>query len=78
MTGLVYSYNATRGFGWITPLIGKPDTTPRIFFHATAIRDRQAIPRGAEVSFTVVRGEKGPQCADVRLLRRRLEENAHG
>ncbi len=69
MNGIVKRYNSRHGFGFIAPLIGKPDTTPEVFFHATAVRGGAAIPAGAEVQFDLVRGEKGPQAANVELVR---------
>lgn len=61
-----------RGYGFITPLIGKPDTVERVFFHISAMRSGGpgrpgAPPVGAEVRFRLVRGVKG-QAADVELV----------
>src|ERR1039458_691076 len=72
MTGIVKSYNNSRGFGLIMPLIGKPDTAPLIFFHATSIVGRKpgedgGIPAGAEVEFDLCRGNRGVQAANVKL-----------
>lgn len=73
MNGLVVSYNDRKGYGFIAPLIGKPDSTPEVFFHVSAIRREQGlrpcIPNGAEVRFELVRGAKGPQAANVELVR---------
>ena len=72
MNGIVREFNPKRGFGFITPLIGKPNGTQSVYFHATAIRPidgrPHGIPRGAEVRFILVRGEKGPQAADVEVV----------
>ncbi len=72
MTGIVVSYNADRGFGFIQPLIGRPDDTPNLFFHWSAIQGSatgrpQGIPRGTEVSFILVRAERGVQAANVTI-----------
>ena len=64
MTGIVKNYNPIRGYGFITPLIGKPDNTPSVYFHHSAVaRERPgdgepALPAGCEVRFDLVRGGK--------------------
>jgi cold shock CspA family protein len=64
MTGIVKTFNGRYGF--ISPLVGKPGETPEVYFHATAVKGKRGgIPAGAEVSFKLVRGEKGPQAAEV-------------
>jgi cold shock CspA family protein len=68
MNGIVKMFDERLGYGFITPLIGKPGATAPVFFHASAVRGRMAIPAGAEVSFVLCRGDKGPQAGDVRLL----------
>jgi CspA family cold shock protein len=72
MTGIVKSYNNSRGFGLIAPLIGKPDSAALVFFHCSAIVGRKrgeesGLPTGAEVEFELVRGDRGPQAANVKL-----------
>lgn len=79
MTGIIRRYNEQRGYGFIQPLIGKPDSTADVYFHITAILGRQpgdrgGVPIGAEVEFDLARGDKGPQAANIRL--RRLGGNA--
>jgi Cold shock proteins len=64
MTGLIKNYNSVKGYGFIIPLIGKPDTTEAVFFHVSSVLGRQrgqepVIPRGAECSFDLVRAERG-------------------
>jgi cold shock CspA family protein len=71
MTGLVKRYDPDRGWGLIQPLIGAPGAD-LVFYHFTALPrledgSRVEPPVGAEVSFLLVRGEKGPQAAAVRL-----------
>jgi cold shock CspA family protein len=68
MTGIVKKFFEKAGYGFIQPLIGKPDTTPEVFFHVSSVRGRIAPPIGAEVRFKLVRGEHGPQAANVELL----------
>lgn len=65
MTGIVQFFNGRYGF--VAPMVGEPDSTPNLYFSAAAILGEKAIPGGAEVEFQVVRGAKGPQCANVRL-----------
>jgi CspA family cold shock protein len=72
MDGIVRFFDPSRHFGFIQPLVGKPDSTPDVYFHASAVQGGACIPAGAEVSFRVVRGDKGPQAADVTMKQRRL------
>lgn len=72
MIGIIQKYDAVRGFGLIAPLIGKPDSAVLVFFHCSAIvghrrGEEPGIPTGAEVEFDLVRGDRGPQAANVRL-----------
>lgn len=75
MTGLIKSYSSGRGFGFITPLVGKPNSTEAVFFHVSGVAGRvdggpePALPRGAEVTFDLVRGENGPQATNVTLVK---------
>lgn len=69
MRGIVKSYNEKRGFGFIAPLVGRPDEVRHLFFHISAVKGgRSGVPSGAEVEFIVVRGDRGPQAADVELV----------
>lgn len=68
MTGIVQAYNSKGGYGFITPHIGEPENAKEVFFHVSQCVDRIAPPRGAEVSFTLVRGNNGPQAARVELV----------
>lgn len=68
MTGLVTRFDPKRGYGFIQPLIGKPNQTEDVFVHASAIIGGGTLPEGAEVTFQVVRGAQGrPQAANVKL-----------
>jgi len=75
MNGIVKYFNNTRGFGFIAPLIGRPDTAEEVFFHTSSLvglkpGERAAVPIETEVSFDLVRGKGGrPQAANVRLVR---------
>jgi cold shock CspA family protein len=73
MTGLIKSYDRSTGYGFIPPPIGKPGETKDLFFNIASFVTRKgeqigAPPRGAEVSFVVVRGAKGPQAANCTLI----------
>jgi cold shock CspA family protein len=73
MDGLVKWYSPEKGYGWIMPLIGKPDSTPDLYFHISAVRDGLALPAGARVSFVIVRGTEGrQQAADIQVKQERL------
>ena len=74
MTGIIVSYHPSQGYGFIQPLIGKPDSTPNVYFHSTAIcrknGEEPALPRGAEVKFDLVRADGGRvQAANIRLMK---------
>jgi cold shock CspA family protein len=73
MNGIVKSFNEHRDFGFIEGLTGKPSGgNPMIFYHKSAIRGGAAIPVGAEVRFEICRSDRGPQAANVELVRVRL------
>jgi cold shock CspA family protein len=70
MNGIVKKWDCTRGYGLIAPLVGDPNAA-LVFVHRTSVpglkRDGN-LPIGAEVSFTLVRGDRGPQAASVELI----------
>lgn len=70
MNGIVKSFTTARGFGFIQPLVGKPDETDNVYFHISACRFGAAPPVGAEVRFKLVRGGGGgrTQAGDVELV----------
>jgi hypothetical protein len=37
MTEIVKSYNTEKGYGFIQPLIGKPNETSKVFFHISSV-----------------------------------------
>lgn len=73
MNGIVKRYNTDRGFGFIAPLVGKPDETDNIYFHVSACRFGAAPPVGAEVKYKVVRRGGGrTQAADIEVVQVQL------
>jgi len=74
MDGLVKMFDSRRGFGFITPLIGSPDTAEDVWFHVGSVRDEIRPPRGARVSFRIVDAPGGRiQAADIRIYERTIE-----
>jgi cold shock CspA family protein len=70
MNGIVKSWN--RDYGFITPLIGRPGQVDDIFAHKLALADgMQGLLVGAEVTFDLVRSDRGVQASGVRMLRER-------
>jgi CspA family cold shock protein len=65
-TGTVKWFNADKGFGFITPDDGSGD----VFAHYSAISGGgfRSLEENQRVSFTVTKGPKGPQAADIQRL----------
>lgn len=66
-TGVIKSFNPTRGFGFILPSSGGPD----LFMHVNNLCrgvDEAEVREGAEVSFELGEGEKGPKAVDIRVI----------
>lgn len=63
MQGKVKFFNASKGFGFITPDDGGKD----VFVHANDTGGAQ-LSDGAKVEFEVVQGKKGPQASNVRII----------
>lgn len=63
LRGTVKWYNATKGFGFITPESGGKD----IFIHASALERSglNFLSEGQAVNVKVVQGSKGPEAADI-------------
>ncbi|MFQ5420863.1 MAG: cold-shock protein [Anaerolineae bacterium] len=63
-TGIVKWFDASKGFGFITPEDGGKD----VFVHHSAIQGTDAyksLNEGQRVSFEVQQGPKGPSAANV-------------
>jgi cold shock protein len=63
--GIVKWYNATKGFGFITPSTGGKD----IFVHASALERSglSSLNEGQAARVQVVQGQKGPEAAAISL-----------
>jgi len=71
MTGIVKSWTH-RNYGFITPLIGKPGKVDDVFVHKMALADGlPGLLVGSEVSFDLVRSNRGVQAGNVRLMQKR-------
>ena len=62
-TGTVKFFNATKGFGFITPDNGSKD----VFVHLSALGG-QSLREGDKVSFEIESGPKGPNAVNVRKM----------
>ncbi|SFO99613.1 cold shock protein (beta-ribbon, CspA family) [Chitinophaga sp. YR627] len=60
--GTVKFFNASKGFGFITPADGSKD----IFVHITGLNDE--IGENDRVSYEVQNGQKGLNAVNVRVL----------
>lgn len=62
MTGTVKWFNASKGYGFITPEEGKD-----VFVHYSAISGDgyKSLDEGQKVEFEVKSGAKGPQAVNV-------------
>ncbi|MCW2242669.1 cold-shock protein [Azospirillum canadense] len=56
-------FNATKGFGFVTPEDGSPDA----FLHSTVLQllGHDSLPEGATITCDLSRGPKGPQVATI-------------
>jgi CspA family cold shock protein len=65
-TGTVKWFNATKGFGFITPDDGGKD----LFAHHSSIQmsGYKSLQDGQKVSFDVTQGQKGPAAANIKPL----------
>ena len=59
-TGTVKTFNAERGFGFITRP-GQDD----VFFHVTDVKGREQLATGDRVEFGIGEGRKGPKAINV-------------
>jgi CspA family cold shock protein len=64
--GIVKWFNATKGYGFVTPDDGSPD----VFVHFSAIDGTgyRELAEGERVDFDSAAGAKGPQATKVRKL----------
>lgn len=64
--GTVKWFNASKGFGFI----GRENRQPDVFVHYSAINGDgyKSLNEGDRVEFEVVKGPKGPQAANVRVV----------
>jgi cold shock protein len=64
--GIVKWFNDAKGFGFITRNNGEAD----VFVHFSAIQSSgfRSLPEGQAVEFTVVKGPKGFQAENVKIL----------
>lgn len=62
-TGTVKWFNASKGYGFITPSEGGDD----VFVHHSAIQATgyKTLNEGQKVSFEIERGPKGPSAVNV-------------
>ena len=65
-TGKVKWFNDSKGFGFIEQTDGKD-----VFVHYTAIQGEgyKSLPEGADVTFELLQTERGPQAANVQLVK---------
>jgi CspA family cold shock protein len=63
-TGTVKWFDATKGFGFITPDNGTKD----VFVHHSAIQGTgyKSLDEGQKVTFEIQNGAKGPAAANVK------------
>jgi cold shock protein len=64
--GIVKWFNDAKGFGFISRATGDGD----VFVHFSAIQSSgyRSLPEGQAVEFTVVKGTKGWQAENVKVL----------
>lgn len=65
--GIVKWFNAEKGYGFIERSDGQGD----VFVHFTAINGQgyRTLEQGQRVTFEVTQGAKGPQAANVSVIR---------
>ncbi len=65
-TGTVKWFNASKGYGFISPNDGGED----VFAHFSAIvmDGYKTLKEGQQVSFDIQHGPKGPQASNIRSL----------
>lgn len=65
-TGTVKWFNASKGYGFISPSAGGQD----VFAHFSAIvmDGYKTLKEGQQVEFDIQQGPKGPQAANIRSV----------
>ncbi|MHB8258127.1 MAG: transcription antiterminator/RNA stability regulator CspE [Acidiferrobacterales bacterium] len=65
-TGTVKWFNASKGYGFISPTNGGDD----VFAHFSAIEmdGYKTLKEGQQVEFEIQEGPKGPQATNIRAL----------
>jgi CspA family cold shock protein len=65
-SGVVKWFNATKGFGFISP----DDGTPDVFVHFSAIQGNgyRELAEGQRVEFDTTQGPKGAQASNVKAI----------
>lgn len=66
ITGTVKFFDATKGFGFITPDDGGKDAF--VHFSGIAGEGFRTLAEGARVEFELGEGTKGPQATNVRVI----------
>lgn len=66
LQGKVAWFNNAKGFGFLNRNDGEAD----VFVHYSAIQDEgyKSLKEGQKVEFEIVKGQKGPQAEDVRVI----------
>jgi cold shock protein len=62
VTGTVKWFNASKGYGFITPTNGGKD----LFAHANELQGLDTLAENQKVAFEVTQGQKGPQASKIR------------
>jgi CspA family cold shock protein len=65
-TGTVKWFNASKGYGFISPSSGGDDLSAH--FSAIEMDGYKSLKEGQDVEFEVQDGPKGPQAARIRAL----------
>jgi cold shock protein len=61
VTGTVKWFNASKGYGFITPTNGGKD----LFAHANELQGLDTLVENQKVGFEVTQGQKGPQASKI-------------
>jgi cold shock protein len=64
VTGTVKWFNASKGYGFITPSNGGKD----LFAHANELQGLTTLAENQKVGFEVTQGQKGPQASKIHAV----------